>query len=237
MNDTGGRLVRRDALTAGEREAMQALLTRHFDGVTPAQFEADLAGKNWVLLLEDPGPPATLYGFTTLLLEEVEHAGEVVGLVYSGDTIVDPSAWTRSALSRAWIHAVLELGRGLERARRLYWLLICSGFRTYRFLPVFYREFFPRHDAPTPPATQALMHALAARLFGEQYSPEDGVVRLAVPQVLRPHLLEVPPTRETNPHVRFFLERNPGHVRGDELVCLTEVSLENLTRAGQRAAR
>lgn len=245
------RLVRREELTGRERAAMRGLLERHFDGVTPTSFEADLEAKNWVVLLEEPGardgvrPEAghtrsdepTLYGFTTLRVEEVEHAGEVLGLVYSGDTIVDPGAWSKSVLSRAWIHSVLELGRSLPRARRLYWLLITSGFRTYRFLPVFYREFFPRHDAPTPPATQAMIDAFAAHLFGARYSPAEGVVHLDVPQVLRPHLSEVPEGREQNPHVRFFLQRNPGHVRGDELVCLTEVSLGNLTPAGRRAAR
>ena len=36
------------------------------------------------------------------------------------------------------------------------------------------------------------------------------------------------------PHIAFFLATNPGHVRGDELVCLTELCDENLTRAGRR---
>lgn len=238
MSGRAWRLVRRDELGARERAAMRALLERHFDGVTPAQFEADLEAKNWVVLLEEaPDDVSTLYGFTTLRIEEVEHEGDVVGLVYSGDTIVDPGAWSRSVLARAWIRSVLELGQSLPRARRLYWLLITSGFRTYRFLPVFYREFFPRHDAPTPSATKALIDAFATHLFGARYSPEEGVVHLDAPQVLRPHLLGVPEGRERDPHVRFFLEKNPGYVRGDELVCLTEVSLDNLTPAGRRAAR
>ena len=37
-----------------------------------------------------------------------------------------------------------------------------------------------------------------------------------------------------DPHVAFFLKRNPGHGDGDELVCLTELSDDNLTRAGRR---
>ena len=32
----------------------------------------------------------------------------------------------------------------------------------------------------------------------------------------------------------FFVSKNPGHARGDELVCLTEAHPENLTRAGQK---
>jgi len=32
----------------------------------------------------------------------------------------------------------------------------------------------------------------------------------------------------------FFLEKNPGYVNGDELVCLTEIRNGNYTPAGER---
>ena len=59
-------------------------------------------------------------------------------------------------------------------------------------------------------------------------------MRFAAPQVLRDDLRDVGPGRLNEPHVAFFLQRNPGWCRGDELVCLTEVSFENLTPAGRR---
>jgi hypothetical protein len=34
--------------------------------------------------------------------------------------------------------------------------------------------------------------------------------------------------------VRFFIERNPGHARGDELCCLAPLTRENFTRAAYR---
>jgi hypothetical protein len=37
--------------------------------------------------------------------------------------------------------------------------------------------------------------------------------------------------------VRFFLARNPGFVRGDELVCWTSIADDNLTPAGRRMTR
>ena len=37
-----------------------------------------------------------------------------------------------------------------------------------------------------------------------------------------------------NPHVRFFVEANPGHAGGDELACLVHVDVANLTPAGLR---
>jgi len=42
-------------------------------------------------------------------------------------------------------------------AGRYVWLLITSGFRSYRFLPLFWREFYPRYDSVTPQQVQQLI--------------------------------------------------------------------------------
>jgi hypothetical protein len=34
--------------------------------------------------------------------------------------------------------------------------------------------------------------------------------------------------------VRFFVERNPGHIRGEELCCLARLARDNLTPAVRR---
>ena len=167
-----GRLQRRSDLTLADRSAMLRLLDAHFEGVSAAVFEHDLADKNWVLLIEDDG---LLRGFSTLLLYETEYAGEALTVVYSGDTIMDRSAWGSSALARCWIGSVRALRR-LHPRGPLYWLLLSSGFRTYRFLPVFWREFHPRFDQ-----TQAL----AARPFCAVISkPVTNTVPVSVPVVV-----------------------------------------------------
>ena len=209
---------------------MYALCARHFVGVTRDSFRADLAGKNWVLLLEENG---ALAGFSTLRYYAARHRGSAIRVVYSGDTIVDPRAWGRSVLSAAWIGAVRRLHR--EHANeRLWWLLLVSGFRTYRFLPLFWREFHPRFDGELRTAARALRDALAAERLGSSFRAREGIARLPHPMVLRPALRRIPPERLSDPHVAFFLERNPGHAAGDELVCLTEISPDNLTPAGRR---
>ena len=224
-------LRRAGELCPQQRAAMRALLGRHFDGVTDEVFEADLAEKNWVLLFEEDG---ALVAFSTLLLYPFTHRGETLTVVYSGDTIVDPAAWGTSAVARSWVDAVYRLHAAHGRGR-LLWLLISSGFRTYRFLPVFCRDFHPRHDAGMPPETAALRDALARDRFGAAYSA--GVVRFPHQQRLRAHLAGVPEERLGDPHVAFFHGANPGHARGDELVCLTDLSWENLTPAGRRMVR
>lgn len=226
-----GRLVRREDLTAAERESMLALLQAHFEGVTPERFARDLAEKTWALLLEGEGH---LRGFSTLLLWETTPPGEPpCTVVYSGDTVVERGAWGSAALPRSWIAAVRTL-RERYPLGRLWWLLLTSGFRTYRFLPVFWSDFWPRFDAETPPEAQARMSFLARDRLGDLYQEEEGIVRFPEPQRLREGLDDLPPGRLADPHIAFFLERNPGWREGDELVCLTEIAEENLTRAGRR---
>lgn len=226
-------------LSAGDRAEMFHLLQQHFAGVRIDVFQADLNEKNWALLLRDS--TGELKGFSTLLFYTIaptplshDLSGEApIGIVYSGDTIMDPSAWSSMALARSWIEAINTL-KTRYTTGKLYWFLIVSGYRTYRFLPTFWREFYPRYDAPTPPDVQCLMNRLAWEKFGDRYDAPSGIIRLDHPQSLRDPLAGIPEDRLSDPHVQFFQAKNPGYERGDELVCLTEICEDNLTRAGRR---
>jgi hypothetical protein len=223
-------VVSRAELTAARRGEMFQLLAQHFEGVTPEQFGRDLAEKNLALLLLRD---SRLVGFSTQLAYTTCFRGESVNVIYSGDTIVAPEAWGTTALPRAWVAGVNALRAALPPGR-CFWLLLTSGFRTYRFLTVFWREFFPRFNSPTPPAIHSLLDQVARERFGAQFKSDTGIVRFAQPQRLRNVLQVIPPGRERDSHTAFFLKRNPGHAGGDELVCLTELSPENLTAAGRR---
>jgi hypothetical protein len=225
-------MIARASLSRQQSDEMFALLTKHFDGVTRTQFESDLAAKDWVI---DVRHDERLVGFTTLRVTTALFEGIPVTAIYSGDTIVAPEAWGSPALARAWIMAVNRI-RAEQPTRRCFWLLLTSGFRTYRFLPVFWREFYPRFDAPTPPSAARLLTDLARAGYGAHFDATLGVVRFAQPQRLRGALAGVPVGRTANPHIGFFLDRNPGHGRGDELVCLTEICEAHLTAAGRRVA-
>ncbi len=229
-----GRVVSRTRLTDAETRSMQDLLARHFAGVEARIFHEDLAEKNWVVLLEDG--QGELRGFSTFLMYPSMACGKPMIMVCSGDTIVDPAAWGSPVLPRTWIRAVYDL-RGRYPEGELYWLLLTSGFRTYRFLSVFCREFHPRFDCAVPPGYQRMLDLLGAERFGDLYDKRTGLVRFPSPQALRDRLAMVPEGRYADPHVRYFLERNPGHASGDELVSLTSLAPDNLTPAGRRMIR
>jgi hypothetical protein len=227
-----GRVVETCTLSATLRDAMFTLLTSHFEGVDRRTFERDLDEKRCAILLEDDA--SRLHGFSTMVVYESQAAGRSVWVVYSGDTIVDRAWWGTPALARSWVRAVRQLAPA--NVRDVYWLLLTSGFRTYRFLPVFFRDFCPRYDSQWC-LEQELLSALARERFGPQYDDVSGIVRLRKPQVLAPDLIGLPAGRLTDPHVAFFLTRNPGFVLGDELACLARIDDSNLTPAARRMTR
>jgi len=227
-----GRTVTRDALSDRHVQAMFTLLTTFFTGVDASTFQADLAEKSHVILLEDDD--GVLRGFSTLLVYDTQVPGVEATMVYSGDTIVDRAWWGSPALAVSWLRAAWDV-TAAAAARDAYWLLLTSGFRTYRFLPVFWKEFYPCAESST--TSKTLVDALARERFGDRYDTDRGIVRFGRPQVLVPELLDVPVGRASDAHVAFFLERNPGYVQGDELVCLTSIREHNLTAAGRRIAK
>lgn len=225
-----GRLVPPSRLGAATREEMYALLRTQFPDVPREVFSRDLERKNWVLLLHNGS--SAIQGFSTMLYQRSWFHGRELQVVVSGDTVIAEAAAGSSALSKHWIGALNHLR--VPDGSPLYWLLLVSGYRTYRFLPVFCREFHPRFDVPTPDGTRELMEHLARAQFGSCFDAASGIVRFPRPQRLRDGLRGIPVHRLRDPHVAYFATRLPGHENGDELVCLAELSRENFTAAGRR---
>lgn len=231
MTTLSARVVAAHGLDAAQVEAMFRLYAAHYDACDPVRFRLDLAGKAHVILVEDGG---RLCGFSTAVDHAFDWQGGQVRVLFSGDTIIDRSAWGQQALSRAFARLA-----GAVQARHpgmpLYWLLISKGHRTYRYLSVFARSYFP-HPSGADEGLQALACALAAERFGADFDPARGVV--AFPRSLgqlKPALADVPERLSSRPEVAFFLQRNPGYRAGEELVCLTRLAPDNL-RAMVRAS-
>ena len=220
-------------LTPSETEAMRALLEAHFTGVTREGFAKDLSEKEWALLVRDAA--GEVRGFSTARLLTVEGCGpdgESVDALFSGDTIVATGARNRPDLALLFGELAFRIVPRTA-GRPLYWFLICSGWRTYRFLPLLFRDYVPSRGGAGP--LLPLRDAVARARFGERFDAATGIVTLAAPTPLRDP--EVGPRELADPDVAFFVAANPGHGRGDELACLTRLEPDNLTPAGRRLAR
>ncbi len=221
------------SLGEAERGEMFALFERYYDGTSYERFASDLANKDRVLVLRDES--GALQGFSTLAVYERDFAGEGVRVLFSGDTVVDERHWGQQALAFAWLRLAGEIKAERPEAP-LYWFLISKGHRTYRYLSAFSREFHPAPGRATLQRTRELMAFLARDRFGEAYDAAGGVLRFPGSTCrLRAAYAGVPEAHRRLPEVEFFLAYNPGYARGDELVCLCELTADNLQPMARRA--
>ncbi len=217
------------SLTLREKQAMHELMTVHYEAVSRERFDKDLSAKDEVLMLHDA--EGELRGFTTIAWNPAGHFDEG-DILFSGDTIIDRSCWGTQELVRVFCRRAGEWKAA--SGRRLFWFLISKGHRTYMYLPLFARRFFP-HPEAVEGEWARLAGRVAAVMFGDCWKPAEGVIRFSASQGhLREELVA---EREKHPWVRYFLERNPGHAHGEELVCLTEMEESNLRRGALVAFR
>lgn len=230
-----GTIHRPGELSLAQQTRMCGLLNDFFENVSQEQFEADLAEKEWVFVFSDRA--GTIQGFSTLMRLNIHVDGQPVVAVYSGDTIIHPDFWHEMELPKLWGKHVFALAAEVHAQTpdaKVYWFLISSGYKTYRFLPVFFQTFYPSYRQPTPPHIQRTIHALARHKFGDQYDPDTGVIRFAASSPLREGVAQVDERRLKNRDIAFFVEKNPGHAAGEQLACLVEIDLANVTSAGMR---
>jgi hypothetical protein len=203
---------------------MAKLYLKNYEGTSEALFRCDLAEKDEAIVLYSG---TELVGFTTLRVYLETYSGTQVRIVYSGDTIVDQKSWGQQELAFAWIARIGEIKAQMPDLP-LYWFLLVKGHRTFKYLPVFGKSFFPHWEIDRSDL-KPLADQLAAASFGHDYNPDSGVVEFSKSRGhLTPSIAE--PTKEdlAKEATSFFLSKNPGYRSGHELVCLCELELANM---------
>jgi hypothetical protein len=222
------------SLSERDKEAMYSLMVAHYENVSRPQFDLDLLEKDAVILLRD-SKDRHLCGFSTQKVIHFSVDNRPMRALFSGDTIIAPSHWGEQGLGRTWSQFASEV-RAKEPGKPLYWFLISKGYRTYLYLPLFFHQFYPRYDRPTPLEQQKILDTLAFTRYPEHYNPSRGLI--VFPQShgnLNRELAEISESRLRNPHVRYFVERNPAYAQGTELACVAEISAENMKSYAARA--
>lgn len=221
-----------DALGEDTVGDMFTLYSRYFDETSERLFRNDLAQKQYVVVLRDEN--GRLQGFSTVMIGEHQFDGKRLRSFFSGDTIVAEAHWGQQGLPTALFLLAGHI-KAAEPETPLYWFLLVKGHRTYRYLRAFFRVFFPAYNRDTPPPDKALMDMLARERFGGDYDSGKGVVSFEISHGhLKTAWAGVPEKDRNRPDVIFFMERNPGYVRGDELVCLAELAPANLRPLAKR---
>jgi hypothetical protein len=211
---------------------MYALYARHYDATSPGLFEHDLKAKDFAVVIRND--ERAIVGFSTLAIMKVAINNHPLRAIYSGDTIIEQAYWGTQALSFNWLRFAGTI-KAQAPDTPLCWFLIVKGHRTYRYLSAFSRDFYPHWDNPTPPSARYVMETLAQQRFGDAFDARRGVVSFSRSRGhLKPALADIAADEAARPDVAFFLRQNPGYRHGDEMVCMTELSLDNLRPLARR---
>lgn len=200
--------------------ALWELYSSFYDHVNEETFRQDLANKDAVYVGFAGDERIVAFSTTRTYLHESQ--GQRVAILFTGDTVVHPDFWGTGALHRA-IALDCLLFRLKNPFRRCYWNLIASGNRTYSTLCRNFPTYWPRYDRKTPHHIRALIESIGGTEFPGLFNPRTGVVEMKTPTaVFKERYAPFDPATLSRPEIAFFVQKNPGFRRGDELVCLGE---------------
>ena len=222
------KIVNITSLSKPQIDEMHNLFCKYFDNASADKFERDLKEKEWVILLTDK-KSGRIQGFSTQMVVDVIVDGLPVKIVFSGDTIIDKEYWGEPTLAKAWLNFFYSLANNSGNKIKLYWFLITMGYKTYRFLPVYFKQFYPCVDKETPLFEKRVIDTIALSKFPNEHNQATGVIKnLSGREILRAGVADINPVKFSNPHVRYFVNNNPEYMKGDELACLALIDKENL---------
>jgi hypothetical protein len=217
------------------REEMFVLMTAHFERIDRTQFLRDLDEKRSAILVRD-AQSGRLRGFGSITRYETTLNGQRLAAVFAGDTVMEPDCWGHAGWLFRWAQHGYELACE-SPADYVALVLLTSTHRSYKFLPGFFREYYPTPSLATPENVRQKLAALVRVKFPQEYDATTGVVQLTDPTPVREERADPAAEESDDPHARYFRQLNPGYAQGNFLACVAEFTWANLSPLGRRVVR
>ncbi len=219
-------------LTKEEIKTFHNLMQIEFDGVDWNQFVHDLREKQFVMILKSE--ECEIVGFSTLMEIDMFMGKEKIKILFSGDTTIKQeyrdSFGFGIELSKFFMRTISRYP-----SHKIYYALISKGWRTYRVLPFYFKEFFPCYNLEQYSHVTAVMNMFGYKKYPQNYDESSGLLLFeGETQRLKTESPDASVPPRSNPHVDYFFKRNPNYLKGNELVCLAEVAQSNFTQVVHR---
>lgn len=178
----------------------------------------------------------TLVGMASVNVAPIVHRGRKLVVIHTSHVLLRERYRGLNLLQQSGFRAFLR-ARLRFPLRPIYWFFDTFSYKSYLLLPRNFRDFWPRHDQPTPDSERALINELAAHYYGRDWRPGQGIVERSGHKKLRARTAPLEHGDSADLSLAFFARANPGHAEGDMLVCLCPLSLPNWISLGVRAIR
>jgi len=225
-----GEIIKVNSLSLENINSMYALMEEFYDNITFFVFDNDLSEKDYCIMLYDENN--SIKGFSTQKIMRINVENQEIYGVFSGDTIIHKDYWGSLELYKVFIQYFFEYG---EKYQDFYWFLISKGYKTYRILPAIFKEFYPRVNVEIPPFEKSIMHSFGKSKYPSEYDEFSGVIRYkTVKDMLKNGVADITEKQLKDKDIKYFLSINPEYYKGNDLVCLTKLSEDNLRQAARR---
>ncbi len=220
------KVVEPSDLKINQINEMYELMSESYDNLNYKKFLTDLREKDHVILLYDD---EVIYGFSTYKIVTLDYYGESISGIFSGDTIVHSSQAMSLGLQRTFSKVVKKY---MDELGSIYWFLVCKGHKTYRYLSLYTSEYYPNFNKDTPSKEREIMNLYAEKLYGDAYDRKLGIIKnTGSNDFVKSGVSDADEKALRKKEAQFFIEKNPGYVNGDELVCIAEFKPENMRTA------
>lgn len=199
------------------------ILTQEFYDVERAYAEAELRRRQRIALFRMND---ALLGMASIDVIEAPFRGRTITAISTAHVLLRENWRGRNLLQKLGFRTFLR-ERLRHPLRPIYWFFDTFSYKSYLLLPRNFRKFWPRYDQPTPPAQAALIDVLATHAYGAAWQPARGIVLRSGQKRMRETAAPLILTRDSEPHLAFYAQANPGHADGDMLVCLCPLDLPN----------
>jgi hypothetical protein len=169
---------------------------------------------------------ASIVGFTGLRMEPIVlRNGARILTIYFGQTFVLEDYRGRQLLP--WTGALFFLKSRLRHPLLpIYIWYDAISYKSYMILARNVRVYFPRRDVSTPATVREMIDQLGARHYPGQYEQATGRV-IKSSNRLKEHVARLSLKDLEDPDIRYYATRNPGHGKGDGLLCVLPASMTN----------
>jgi hypothetical protein len=209
------------------------ILTQEFFDVERGHAEAELRKRQRIAMFHMNG---ALLGMVAIDVIPATFRGRAITAICTAHVLIRENWRGRNLLQRlGWRTFLAERLR--HPLRPIYWFFDTFSYKSYLLLPRNFATFWPRHDQPTPAAQAALMDTLARQVYGPAWRPDSGIVVRSGQKRMRETAAPLILAKDSDPHLAFFAQANPGHAEGDMLVCLCPLNWFNWLRLARNAIR
>lgn len=226
-------IVPPSALSADERACMFSMVSAWFDGYGFDYFQQELDAADLCYVQRVAGS-GEMAAFSTVHRRIFQRGDAEVGVFHTAHCIVARAHWGSGHVFEM-IADLARRGRAEPKDRSWFLSYSAVGYRSYRYMPMLFREFLPVADCKTRTLDHDLRDRIGAAFFGDYYDPAAGVIDWNWPGYgLTPEARDISSAKLESAALRSLADVNPHWDRGVEILCLASLAESNLTGIGRR---